>query len=42
MLRELRTTQYQFTRPFTIDSSATEQAFDLAPTPLEIVLKNVA
>jgi nucleoside-diphosphate-sugar epimerase len=40
-LRELRTTRYQFTRPFVIDTALTEQTFDLAPTDLDMVLKNV-
>jgi hypothetical protein len=42
MIRELRTTRYQFARPFTVDSSVTERAFGLAPTPLDVALKNVA
>lgn len=42
MIRELRTTRYQFTRPFVVDSSVTEQTFGLAPTSLEIALKNIA
>jgi nucleoside-diphosphate-sugar epimerase len=42
MLRELRTTRYQFARPFTIDSRVTEDTFDLAPTPLDTALKNIA
>lgn len=42
LLRELRTTHYQFTRPFVIDSSRTEHAFDLRPTDLDTALKNVA
>ncbi|HEY7597916.1 MAG TPA: NAD-dependent epimerase/dehydratase family protein [Actinophytocola sp.] len=41
MLRELRTTQYQFNRPFVIDSSRTERTFDLEPTDLDTALKNV-
>jgi len=41
MFRELRTTRYQFARPFTIDSSATERTLGIAPTPLETALKNV-
>jgi nucleoside-diphosphate-sugar epimerase len=41
MVRELRTTRYQFTRPFVIDSSATEQTFGLAPTDLDTVLRVV-
>lgn len=42
MIRELRTTYYQFARPFVVDSSATERTFGLAPTSLEIALKNIA
>jgi nucleoside-diphosphate-sugar epimerase len=41
MLRELRTTHYQFARPFVIDSTHTERTFDLAPTDLDTALKNV-
>jgi nucleoside-diphosphate-sugar epimerase len=41
-IRELRTTRYQFTDPFVIDSSETERTFDLEPTDLDTVLKNVA
>jgi hypothetical protein len=41
MLRELRTTHYQFSRPFVIDSSTTEHTFDLPPTDLDTALKNV-
>jgi nucleoside-diphosphate-sugar epimerase len=32
-MRELEETRYQFTRPFVIDSSTTEDALGLAPTP---------
>ncbi len=38
VLREMRglvETSYQFTRPFVLDSSASEQRLGLAPTPLE-------
>jgi nucleoside-diphosphate-sugar epimerase len=42
MIRELRTTRYQFARPFVVDSSATERTFGLAPTSLEVALKNIA
>ncbi|MGH3762401.1 NAD-dependent epimerase/dehydratase family protein [Actinophytocola sp.] len=42
MIRELRTTRYQFTRPFVLDSSHTEQTFDLPPTDIDTALKNVA
>ncbi|HEV7651091.1 MAG TPA: NAD-dependent epimerase [Actinophytocola sp.] len=41
MMRELRTTRYQFTHPFVIDTASTEQAFDLTPTDLDTALKNV-
>lgn len=40
-IKELRTTAYQFAKPFVIDSSSTERTFDLAPTDLDVVLKNV-
>ena len=40
-LRELRTTRYQFTRPFVVDSSRTERTFGLAPSDLDAALKNV-
>lgn len=42
MVRELRTTRYQFTAPFVVDSSVTEQTFGLTPTDLDTALKNVA
>ena len=41
MARELRTTRYQFARPFVIDSSRTEDTFELAPADLDVALKNV-
>jgi nucleoside-diphosphate-sugar epimerase len=41
MLRELRTTRYQFVRPFVLDSSATERTFGLAPTDLDAALAAV-
>lgn len=41
MLRELRTTRYQFTKPFLLDSSHTEQTFGLVPSDLDIVLKSI-
>jgi nucleoside-diphosphate-sugar epimerase len=40
-MRELRTTRYQFARPFVIDSSVTERTFSLAPTDLDTALKAV-
>ena len=42
MLKELRTTYYQFSAPFVIDSSATTQAFGLQPTPLDDALRDTA
>jgi len=42
MMRELRTTRYQFTRPFVLDSALTERTFGLAPTDIDAALKNVA
>ncbi len=42
MLRELRTTHYQFARPFVLDASRTERTFGLAPSDLDAVLKSVA
>jgi nucleoside-diphosphate-sugar epimerase len=38
MLRELRITNYQWTRPFVMDSTHTEQTFGLAPTPIDQAL----
>ncbi|MFI6868447.1 NAD-dependent epimerase/dehydratase family protein [Nocardia sp. NPDC050406] len=35
LIRELRETRYQFDRPFVVDSSAFEQTFGVAPTPLD-------
>jgi nucleoside-diphosphate-sugar epimerase len=42
MLRELRTTQYQFTKPFVIDSTETTETFGIAPTPLDDALRRTA
>lgn len=42
MIRELRTTRYQFARPFVIDSVETERTFDLTPTSLDVAIKNAA
>jgi nucleoside-diphosphate-sugar epimerase len=41
MVRELRTTRYQFVRPFVLDSTRTQRTFDLAPSDLDAVLKTV-
>lgn len=41
MVKEVRTTRYQFMRPFTIDSSHTENTFDLKPGDLDAGLRAV-
>jgi nucleoside-diphosphate-sugar epimerase len=38
-VRELRETQYQFTAPFVLDSSAAQNTFGLRPTPYEDSLR---
>jgi len=38
-MRELAETGYMFARPFVLDSSASEQRLGLAPTPLQIGMK---
>ncbi|MCT9933004.1 NAD-dependent epimerase/dehydratase family protein [Planotetraspora sp. A-T 1434] len=40
-IRELKETRYQFDRPFVLDSSASEAALGLTPTPLDEALKAV-
>ena len=42
LVRELRTTRYQFVSPFVVDSSAMEKTFGLAPMDLAVALKAVA
>jgi nucleoside-diphosphate-sugar epimerase len=42
LIRELRTTRYQFTAPFVVDSSATTQMFGLQPAPLDDALRDAA
>jgi nucleoside-diphosphate-sugar epimerase len=42
MVRELRTTRYQFVRPFVLDSGVTEQTFGLSPVDLDTALKAAA
>jgi nucleoside-diphosphate-sugar epimerase len=42
LIRELRTTRYQFTAPFVLDSSATTQMFGLVPMPLDDALRETA
>jgi nucleoside-diphosphate-sugar epimerase len=39
MVRELRTTRYQFTAPFVLDSRAAQDELGLQPTPLVDVLR---
>lgn len=39
LVRELKETRYQFDRPFILDSSASEAALGLSPTPLDEALK---
>lgn len=42
MVKELRTTRYQFTAPFVLDSSATTETFGLEPTPVDEALRDAA
>ncbi len=42
LIKELRTTRYQFTAPFVLDSSATTETFGLQPTPLDDALRDAA
>jgi len=42
LIKELRTTRYQFTRSFIIDSSATTGALGLQPIPLDEALRDTA
>jgi nucleoside-diphosphate-sugar epimerase len=42
LIKELRTTRYQFTRPFVVDASATTDAFGLMPIPLDEALRDAA
>lgn len=42
LVRELRTTWYQFASPFVLDSSSTTETFGLAPTPLDEALRRHA
>jgi len=42
LVKELRTTRYQFTRPFVVDSSATTQTFGLEPVPMDEALRRAA
>ena len=42
LVKELRTTRYQFTGPFVIDSSATTEMFGLEPIPMDEALRDAA
>jgi nucleoside-diphosphate-sugar epimerase len=42
MVKELRTTRYQFTRPFVIDASATTETFGLQPIAMDEALRDAA
>jgi nucleoside-diphosphate-sugar epimerase len=42
MIKELRTTRYQFTAPFILDASATTEAFGLEPVPVDEALRDAA
>jgi nucleoside-diphosphate-sugar epimerase len=41
LMRELRATNYQWIRPFLLDSTVTEQTFGLIPTPIDTALAAV-
>jgi nucleoside-diphosphate-sugar epimerase len=42
IMKELRATHYQFTRPFVIDSSKTTETFGLRPSEIDAALRAVA
>jgi nucleoside-diphosphate-sugar epimerase len=42
LLRELRETEYQFARPYVLDSSEIEERFGLTPTPWDEVCRATA
>jgi nucleoside-diphosphate-sugar epimerase len=42
VIKELRITRYQFTRPLVLDSSATTQMFGLEPTAMDDALRDAA
>jgi len=42
LIKELRTTRYQFTAPLVLDSSVTTEMFGLRPTPLDDALRDTA
>jgi hypothetical protein len=39
LVRELRTTYYQWTRPFVLDSTLAQETFGLEPTPIAEALR---
>ncbi|MFA1539623.1 NAD-dependent epimerase/dehydratase family protein [Actinomadura monticuli] len=41
LLRELRETRYQFDKPYILDSSAFQETFGVAPTPLDDALETI-
>lgn len=42
LVKELRTTRYQFTKPFVLDSSATTETFGLEPIAMDDALRDAA
>jgi nucleoside-diphosphate-sugar epimerase len=42
LIKELRTTRYQFVKPFVLDSTITERTFGLAPTDLDEALRAIS
>jgi nucleoside-diphosphate-sugar epimerase len=42
LVRELRTTHYQFARPFVLDAATTTAELGLSPTPLDDALRTTA
>jgi len=42
MMRELRYTRYQFTAPYELDSTAAQRTFGIAPTDLDVILKQIS
>lgn len=41
IVREMRETQYQFRKPFVMDSTAATERFGILPTPIEVGLKEM-
>lgn len=41
IVRELRETQYQFRKPFIMDSSDATKAFGIQPTPIEVGIREM-